>query len=580
MATEKSLDGKPYAGNPHLRLMAHCALRRLALVNFALLAGSPLRGAEYDAASVDELVLALAAAGADDVVKLAPGCYELPEEPCSTNQIANTGCSHLYVNTHLKGMGETREETLLFGRGAYRILAVSADGVVENLTVSNGYASAYGDLAYAKRGGGAYGTGRLVNCLVTHCSALEYGGGAGGAMTLRSCRVENCSAKNGGGAYSSSAYATWFVGNAATEGSGGGAYRAEFYDCVVSNNTATICGGGAYTVTYGTNTLFTCNVCDVSGGGVGNLDSGDGELVDCEISRNRANMGGGIFGARLIARGGSVHDNYSTKHGGGAYGCLLKGVTLSTNICGNTGNNAYEVRLEDCDVSGTDVSWGSAARCVFHHIGGTVSLAGNPHSSASQDCTDVWKYYPNATNCLFRDNTLGASGSLLLGVSTAVKASTLVNCTVVSNVYASLFNSFKTDAYPLTVVNCVFFGNRTSADAGRDINFTASAAKASFSHSAFGVKPQTLDLTPFSDGTLYQFGTDGFGPDPLFQGGDEHPYMTLDGSPLRGAGVYEAWMSNATDIRGMARFRRACASAVDIGCYQHWPVFGLRMTFR
>lgn len=544
-------------------------------------AASPSLAAVYKPDSTASLIEALASAGKNDVVELAAGTYELPEEPCSTNQLGGTGCSHLYVNTHLKGMGANRADTVLAGRGTFRILAVSASGVVENLTITNGAAKAYESWQNSKRGGGVYGTGVLSNCVVVGCVAENYAGGVGGGMTVRSCLVTGNHAEAGGGMHSGAAYGSEFVGNWTTAGSGGGLFSVEAHDCAISNNTSAVGGGGCYVMTYATNCVIAFNKSSTYGGGVYNLSAGADTLVACQVFGNMAETsnGGGIY--RATMHGGTLHDNYAGGHGGGAFEGSCKGVRISNNICGGTGGNAYTVNLADCEISGTGIAWGSATRCEFHHIGSDVSLSGNPHKEATTASTYVYGYCPAATNCLFRDNAVAsATGSLLLGVKTATRRSSLVNCTIVSNVYATTFSTFTLEAYPLEFVNCVFFGNKTSVGVDRDINFTTSTAKASFSHCAYGTNPKTVDVASFSDGTLYKFGENGFGESPRFQGGDHDPYLPGASSPLRDIGLYADWMADATDIRGNVRLKRSYGGKVDIGCYQFKEAQGMALFFR
>jgi hypothetical protein len=69
---------------------------------------------------------------------------------------------------------------------------------------------------------------------------------------------------------------------------------------------------------------------------------------------------------------------------------------------------------------------------------------------------------------------------------------------------------------------------------------------------------------------MYKFGANGFPTDPKFAFEDaNHPFEPKRTSPLRGLGLREEWMADATDIRGEG-FPRLRDGAVDIGCYQCW----------
>jgi hypothetical protein len=69
---------------------------------------------------------------------------------------------------------------------------------------------------------------------------------------------------------------------------------------------------------------------------------------------------------------------------------------------------------------------------------------------------------------------------------------------------------------------------------------------------------------------MYKFGVDGFGADPKFAlKNAAHPFEPKTTSPLLGLGAVEAWMADATDIRGEG-YARLREGKVDIGCYQCW----------
>ena len=532
----------------------------------------------YTAESVEELIEHLQSAGPNDIVVLKEGVYELPSQACSTNTPGGTGLSHLYVNTRLVGGSADRSKTMLVGTGDFRILGLSARAIVENLTISNGYAKVYGEnYPNSMRGGGAYGYGRMVNCAILNCQAQTCAGGIGGEMTLERCLVRDCSASSGGAMRHGIAIDCDFICNTATEEHGGALYSVVASGCHVLSNTCAKIGGGAYQMIAATNCIFVANKSYGNGGGVGNYSPGTGRLVNCDIIGNSAisekSIGGGVLYVDVY--GGNIHDNYAAGNGGGVYGSVCRKVALSNNICSGTGNNGYDSNFFDCIIEGTDISWGSATRCVFKGIGETVSLTGNPHKEMSIGCTQVWIYFPNATNCLFRDNNV--SSYLFRGGGAAKRSSTLVNCTVVSNVCPVVISGFKDPEVPFTAENSVFFGNKLKNGTLRDLSI-ANGTFVSFSRVAFA--SSLLSVADYPEGALLQFGVGGFGEDPKFAGGEEHPYSLLANSPLRGRGVYASWMAGASDIRAGARYRRAIGESVDIGCYQYWTEPSVKIIVR
>ena len=165
------------------------------------------------------------------------------------------------------------------------------------------------------------------------------------------------------------------------------------------------------------------------------------------------------------------------------------------------------------------------------------------------------------------------SGSIFAGNSGGDRKSHIVNCTIVSNSYAYVFKYFKTDTVRLSVVNSVFWGNASNnGTTRRDISWDGitTAEGIFFSHCAYGVS-NVSGFENYTNGTVCQFGVDGFASNPKFVGNAdaEHPFAFKRTSPLRSAGQPFDWMFGSTDIRGEG-FPRLRDGEVDIGCYQCW----------
>ena len=338
------------------------------------------------------------------------------------------------------------------------------------------------------------------------------------------------------------------------------------------------------TITNGNATVKYESGSDSNRGG--GVYSGSGTVIsNCIVSGCAAYIGGGVSGSAVL-RDCHVYGNYANSSGGGLYNVTAYGCRIADNLAASTGHNTYEAKLIGCDVSGTTVAGGSALNTVFHHIGGTKTID-TPLAKATATVKYIYQYYPNATNCLFRDNATPTDSALFCGVASATRASSLVNCTIVSNKVQFTFRYFSNSTYPMSVKNCVFAYNlRDNGTTPSDVRAVLSGVTADalrFSDIAYGVT-DISDWASYADdvSTIHQFGVNGFRSSPCFAGAEnpEHPYSLLKRSPLRGIGKVMDWMLGATDIRGTG-FARLHLGLTDIGCYQcHDPMDGLCITIK
>lgn len=127
-------------------------------------------------------------------------------------------------------------------------------------------------------GGGVFAVnGRVENCVVTGCSAMQ-GGGAAGAEVVDS-RI---------------------IGNTASD-QGGGTYTGSLLNCVVQDNTAATTGGGAMA---------------------------PGSMIRCRVIGNTASQGGGVCGGRALHCFFIANE---AQNGGGASDAELLNCTLVDN---------------------------------------------------------------------------------------------------------------------------------------------------------------------------------------------------------------------------------------------------------
>ena len=629
-------------------------------------------------------------ANAANVIELESGDYQLSaSDAWYTN--SSTYASLLYATKiQIKGCGEAPEDVKLIGDGTLRVIQITSNVVLENLTITNGHAATHSGYDNAPRGGGVYGGGIVTNCLVIGNYAERFGGGGAGDVKFWQCRlINNESGNAGGGFHGSSAHGTLIAGNVSA-GDGGGVYTASLYDCeVVSNRNenSSACGAGGFNVQYATNCVFAFNRAlgsSSNGGGVANgssaavsasvlygctisnnwssgnnggafkvtatnctitmnaaAKSGGGagtcDLIGCEILMNAANNGGGggvnsstltnctvwanvcsnqantAFGGGIngctaydceiygnyartcvgtdgknkVGSGGGVYnstlydcrvrDNIADSYAGGVRDSTAVRCTLSNNMSlgGADGPNAYGVKMQDCDVSGTGMYGGSATRSVFHDIGGMIELSDNIYFSTNMAVTTLWKGSMNVTNCLFRDNQLtnGSTKTIFQYASGVTTSSSMVNCTVVSNYYSLLFQNLTNTEYPMNVANCAFIGNSVADFVVPSLLSAQKCAIGALNldRCAYATTSGSATIDNYvSDGAeVYQV------ENPKFQHSRDpgHPFSLRRSSPLIGKGLYFGWMSGATDIRGdgFARtgsFENPTATSVDIGCYQ------------
>ena len=176
------------------------------------------------------------------------------------------------------------------GINAVRGIYMTA-GVVEGLTISNGYVQMGTAPATAVCGGGVFATGGyLTNCLITR--SLARSGGRVYGATLFESRVEaNVAQLNGGGACSSLLVRCAVTDNV-TSNEGGGVYGGMVRESRLARNRA-VTGGGAGGTVFLERSLLEENRAQSNGGGASR-----GDLLACAVTNNSAPYGGGLFGGR------------------------------------------------------------------------------------------------------------------------------------------------------------------------------------------------------------------------------------------------------------------------------------------
>ena len=178
------------------------------------------------------------------------------------------------------------------------------------------------------------------------------------------------------------------------------------------------------------------------------------------------------------------------------------------------------------------------------------------------------------TNCLMACSQTAASKSAIF--YNLDSASSMVNCTIVSNNYT--FAAECSTANLMEIKNCFFYGNKiggTTIDIDNAYPFVASIKSCILSAADNSYIPDYA-----TSDTLNIYGTT-FNPGFVGAGDPENPYALLSRSPaVAKVGVVEDWMATATDIRGEG-FPRLRYGKVNIGCYQCWlDIPGFSIIFR
>lgn len=408
--------------------------------------------------------------GLDYELRLAPGDYCLPDAAMKTNNTQyGEGLSTLEVNKiRLVGGGESPRDVRLIGAGNLRVIGCGGEPWIENLTVSNGNATAStANAGYANRGGGVFGRCTVTNCVIAGCKASI--GGAGQLnVSLYDCVVENNTATSvGGGIHNSSAYGTVFTNNCSA-GNGGGACIASLYGCRMVGNSADGRGGGGYDVTYATNTIFSGNVAGAGGGGVAYGDPGNEDaftpeknvIVGCVISNNLSEaVGGGAMGVTL--RASKIVCNESMTSGGGAYGSILEDCEVFRNVASKGNGGGYACKLGAAYmVSGCDFYAN-----ICSNVSATAYGGGIYGSVAVSNCTIRGNYAHKAASKTTHGG--GAHGVTLHNCTVSHNYADYGGGTTSSVAHGSVFDSNRSssggdNAYTTRLIGCLVTGSEVS----------------------------------------------------------------------------------------------------------------------
>jgi len=315
-------------------------------------------------------------------------------------------------------------------------------------------------------GGGARGRDYLVDCygrpvraVLRHCTVVgnlssKYGGGVA-ACTCEDCLITNNVALSAGGVHKSELHRCRVIDNAATKGYGG-IQASTAYDSAISFNRSQ---GDACGACGDSSVISNCTVYANIASNISANCTGPGLMwstaYDSEICGNycfavgTTGSGGPTYGCAGGAHKSTlyrcfVHDNYSSHFGGGLRESTAYNCCISNNVGGGTGPNSLSANYYHCEVIGSGVYGGMAVRTVFRNIGQPVTPA-CPHATHTRTSSYVTEGASSMTNCLFVGNVFVKSGGVTTGCifsGNKDAASSVVNCTVVSNTVRSVFKDY------------------------------------------------------------------------------------------------------------------------------------------
>lgn len=257
--------------------------------------------------AVDAADAAYVAGATIGLVRVAAGHYRLPATLSITNNPV------ILVND------AGRDETLIDGDGIRRTLTMTADGIIQGFTVTNGYRTASTDNGSNIN----FSKGTVDDCRIVGGLAGGFGGGvsvAGTAKLINSVIAGNRGGQGAGIVMSAGLVADCIITNNISESyfQRGGGLRISggtVERCLIAYNRG---GEGAGVRLYGgtvRNCLIVGNRADISPNTGGGVYQSDGTLQNCTVVGNHATLeGGGVYlsGSSARIRNSIIADNSAT----------------------------------------------------------------------------------------------------------------------------------------------------------------------------------------------------------------------------------------------------------------------------
>ncbi|MBQ3288126.1 MAG: hypothetical protein IJH50_01785 [Kiritimatiellae bacterium] len=421
--------------------------------------------------TINKAISQVHAKDSKDELVILPGKYAAT----GTLSMAGQYTSNLANADIIRSSTGNPVDAVIYGDGTFNLLNLARCVMIEGITFSNGVATTTGigggvrvgsstettapvvltncvitccrATCTGKTAGGAYvfGAGKIIDCLVENCSAINGDGAAGvflnnsyGNATVERTIIRNCSATDcgeqeicaggiasAGGKGGSERIVDCVISNCTTTGKGGGAYLSLGPSALVSGSTFALCHalrGGGVLVWDGTGTFENCSF---NGNSSSNGDNGGGMLLadtsrvslnDCSFSGNVAGKGGAVYctsQSRVSVTGCDFSSN-NADDGGAFYMMLMASASLSNctftlNRSGYGGAAAFE---QD------EGSYFAFTNCIFASnvstkYGGAVSCGRANYSTSGADGSNPKGMYGEFYGCAFTNNVASDCGGAL-----------------------------------------------------------------------------------------------------------------------------------------------------------------------
>ena len=504
----------------------------------------------------DELTNAVKSSGTWATINLEKGVYDLSpltNAPMSTSTYQGPSLLALQVGTDIRGATGNREDVVLKGPGLYRILVYPGGCKFRHLTFEGGYAVSG---CTVSRGGAVFPTGGsealFTNCLFRFNTAHGNGGAVCGTASYRACL---------------------FYGNVAGTGYGfgGAGWGGKYYNCQVISNACVIGsdwgeGGGLHSATVVSGCTVVSNFSTRSGGGLYGCSGVTNSYIAFNATKGQYSpRGGGLYNCGTITNCTVEYNLAGSGSGCGMVDTSAYGSTFRFNGASHYYHDsaAYTNSFERCDLSGSGLEGIALVdSCRIHHVSNAFDVIDNvTFGPCVKGVTYPFYNTRHVRNSLI-DHCWITNGSNHAAFYSNGRVATLVeNCTIVDNLFTFTLRGYTNTPATATFVNTAFARNKRGSTA---YDFTGYESRAnSMTNCILGVRALS-QLDGFSDVNTKVKGADW---DPRFVGSGEHPYEPKRTSELREQGLVLDWMEDADDLAGNARLRDG---KVDIGCYQCW----------
>ncbi len=301
-------------------------------------------------------------------------------------------------NVTVRGFGGDRSAVVIDGNGSVRpFLLNNASAMLQNVTVTNGYAANILETTWLGNGGGIYvNLGAVSNCLITSCICTNQGGGVYMKVGTSVAACDIVDNKDSAGILHGA----------------GGVYLqgGKLTDSLIARNNGL--KGGAY-----------------AAGGVAVAGWQSCVVENCVISNNlsTARVGGVFLGPSTQLKRSTIIDNFGAVYGGVFVNSAAGSEVVACRIIGNMASNTVDGAVGGLCLRGGE-KYATVRNCLISHnvVFNPTTIRGTGGLASSGDCT--------VESCTIVSNTLFRSGLGTGGYYDGGGATNhLINCIVYGN---------------------------------------------------------------------------------------------------------------------------------------------------